>query len=316
MTTGRGELKSSRRHTVVICMVLAVLTLVFFRDTLLGNRVWSDGPSIFSAYPWKTHSPYRDVEQRIELDNARYYLPHQRFMARAMFERGTFPLWNPYILAGTPFFASANKHTLALTNLIYAFLDFPSAVNWAVAVQVFLSGLFMFIYLRAVLGREEYFPALAGALLFMFSGDLIERTFVLSIEELMWIPLALWALHRAAAPPFRLWPFAGAGLFLSLIYLGGHEFNTPVLYGLFAVVWAGTLLHGGRGGGGIGSSGPRSSPGPWCRCWCASVCRGSSSCLRWRIISYPRGSLRVTPSTWNRGTPPRPPCSSSWDTSG
>ena len=249
MTTGRGELKSSRRHTVVICMVLAVLTLVFFRDTLLGNRVWSDGPSILSAYPWKTFSPYRDVEQRIELDNARYYLPHQRFMARAMFERGEFPLWNPYILAGTPFFASANKHTLALTNLIYAFLDFPSAVNWAVAVQVFLSGLFMFIYLRAILGREKYFPALAGALLFMFSGDLIERTFILSIEELMWTPLALWALHRAAAPPFRLWPFAGAGLFLSLIYLGGHEFNTPVLYGLLAVVWAGTLLHGWRGGG-------------------------------------------------------------------
>ncbi|MFQ5915424.1 MAG: YfhO family protein [Nitrospinota bacterium] len=247
MARRRVALKRTRLQTLLICLLLGGLTLLYFRDTLIGDRVWADGPSIFSAYPWKTYSPYRDVEQRIELDNARYYLPHQLFLVRAFFDRGEFPLWNPFILAGTPFFASANKHTLAVTNLFYAFLDFPTAVNWAVAVQVFLSGLFMFIYLRALLGSDEGLPALAGAILFMFSGDLIERTFILSVEELMWVPLALWALHRASLPPFRLWPFACLGLLLSLIYLGGHEFNTPILYGLVGVVWMATLLRGWRG---------------------------------------------------------------------
>ena len=229
--------------TAGVVLLLILLTLLFFRHPLLGDRVWADGPSVFSSYPWKTYSSYRDVEQRIELDNARYYLPNQLFLVNSIFERGEFPLWNPYILAGTPFFASANKHTLALTNLVYAFFEFSSAINWSIALQVFFSGFFMFLYIRYLLGQKNTFPAIAGALLFMFSGDLIERTFILSIEELMWMPLALFALHRTTKSPFRIWPFVCIGLILSLIYLGGHEFNTPVLYVLFASVWAATCLH-------------------------------------------------------------------------
>lgn len=247
MEVGRGRPRALWFRFLILGVVLFSLTVVYFSDTLLGNRVWADGPALFSAYPWKTYSPYRDVAQRIELDNPTYYLPHQMFLVRALFQRGEFPLWNPFILGGTPFFASANKHALAVTNLLYAFLDFPTAVNWAVALQVFFSGLFMYVYLRSLIGRRERGPALAGALLFMFSGDLIERTFVLSVEELMWMPLALWAIHRSSQPPFRLrWP-AVLGLFLSLIYLGGHEFNTPVLYAVAGVVWLVTAARGWRG---------------------------------------------------------------------
>ncbi len=233
-----------KRHILVV-ILLAGLTGIYFSDSLFGNRVWTDGPALFSSYPWKAYSPYRDIEELIEQDNTTFYIPNQIFLARALFDRGEFPLWNPLILGGTPFFASSNKHTLAVTNFVYALLDFPAAINWHVALQVFLAGLFMYLYLfRLTRSRGA---ASAGALIFMFSGQLIEQTFLLSIEELMWIPLALWALDVAADPPFRYWPFVLLGGTLALVFLGGLEFNTPVLYTLMGVLWLGIAFRRWRG---------------------------------------------------------------------
>ncbi len=159
-----------KRHILVV-ILLAGLTGIYFSSSLFGNRVWTDGPALFSSHPWKAYSPYRDIAELIEQDNTTFYIPNQIFLARALFERGEFPLWNPLILGGTPFFAGSNKHTLAVTNFIYAILDFPAAINWHVALQVFLAGLFMYLYLfRLTRSRGA---ASAGALIFMFSGQLI-----------------------------------------------------------------------------------------------------------------------------------------------
>lgn len=93
-----------------------------------------------------------------------YPLTH---IAISMLKKGIFPLWNPFIMCGTPLFASSIA-VLSVFSLPHFLLPMPAAYMAALMIQVFCAGIFMFFYLFKGL-KLSWNASLLGGSLYMFS---------------------------------------------------------------------------------------------------------------------------------------------------
>src|SRR5260221_3998938 len=60
------------------------------------------------------------------------------------------PLWNPYIFAGVPFLAAGQSSALYPFSVIYYVLPLDKAYGWFTVSQLWLAGVFMFMFLRGL----------------------------------------------------------------------------------------------------------------------------------------------------------------------
>ncbi len=147
---------------------IVVLWLVFFWRQIGGGEVWYC------------------------CDNLLVNVPSKVFLAEEL-KAGRFPLWNPYIFAGTPFFADINLAVLHPLNLLYLVLPPFRALTMGV-LMLFLGGsVGMYVLGRTIrLGR---FTSLVGAAVFGFSGSLIVYTNnipILQVAALVPWAMAAW----------------------------------------------------------------------------------------------------------------------------
>ena len=86
----------------------------------------------------------------------------REFYANAV-SGGSFPLWNPIILGGTPFVESlAGGDSLYPPSALLLFLMDPyRALGWKLVLHVFLAGIFMYGWIRC-LGLSKPSALLAG----------------------------------------------------------------------------------------------------------------------------------------------------------
>src|SRR5688572_25186688 len=62
--------------------------------------------------------------------------------------RGNLALWNPHIYGGAPYLAAPQSALFYPPNWLFLALPLPLAMNWAIALNVFLLGAFMFAWAR------------------------------------------------------------------------------------------------------------------------------------------------------------------------
>ncbi|MGD2123437.1 MAG: hypothetical protein PVJ76_16915, partial [Gemmatimonadota bacterium] len=85
----------------------------------------------------------------------------RNFFAQAL-RQGTFPLWNPIILGGTPFLDSlAGGDSLYPTSILLLLMEPFRALGWKLVLHVFAAGLFTYGWIRA-LGRSQAAALLCG----------------------------------------------------------------------------------------------------------------------------------------------------------
>jgi hypothetical protein len=155
----------------------------------------------------------------------------REFFAQAL-RQGTFPLWNPVILGGTPFLDSlAGGDSLYPTSLLLLLLEPHRALGWKVVLHVFLAGLFAYGWIRA-LGRSQAAAFLCGLayLLAPFMVTLVYpghdgKLFVTALT-----PLLFWATERALAGG-SLRVFAGMALVIALVLFTTHFQQGYFLFG-------------------------------------------------------------------------------------
>jgi hypothetical protein len=140
----------------------------------------------------------------------------------AEMRHGNFPLWNPYIFGGVPYFAGFQSALLYPPNWVHLLLSPGTAINWTVAIHLFLAGYLMYRWCRSS-DVSDTGAILAGTL-WMFSGPFYLRVFAghLSILCLIpWVPLLWEAIDRA----FRKSGIGAAllgGFALAMMILAGH----------------------------------------------------------------------------------------------
>ena len=169
-------------------------------------------------------------------DLTRYFVYCREFGA-AQLRLGHLPLWNPHLCGGTPFAGNWQSALFYPPNWIYVFLPLDKALNFEIALHVFLTGFFMAFWAK----RRGFHPlaqllagsmaALGGAYyLHIYAGHLS------LLDACAWVPLLLLAVEAMAERPGAKWAMAGA-LALALEILAGHPqtvFNSLVAVLLYA----------------------------------------------------------------------------------
>lgn len=161
-----------------------------------------------------------------------FFGPVRAFL-KSQLAQGHFPLWNPYLLGGQPFFADLQNMMLYPLN----WLTLPFSVPYGLSVFFFLhmalAALGMHLWLRS-LGLSEN-ACRVGALLFSLSGffwlEIIHPPVLAAFAWLPWIFLRLEELSKNPKP-FNAFL---AGFCFALLFLcGSLQVSLGAFYGALA----------------------------------------------------------------------------------
>ena len=153
--------------------------------------------------------------------------------------RGNFALWNPYLYCGTPYFGGFQSGLLYPPNYAYLILPLAKAINFGIALHIFLAGFFM--YLWASRRRLHFLACLLCGALWMFCGEHylhITAGHLCRLIATAWIPivfLAIDGLFEELSPRWALLGIFG----ISMMILGGdpqYVFYTAVAAAIYCAL--------------------------------------------------------------------------------
>ena len=180
---------------------LALLCLAMFFDALVAPAQWVLG--------------------RVDTDLPFQFLPWREFGFREL-AKGNLALWNPHIFAGTPFFGGMQSALLYPPNWLFMALPLPLAVNWSIALNVWMLGAFM--YLWGVQRRLDPFAAFVSAAILMFCAPHFLRVsagHLTNLAAMAWIPLIFLSIDGWLRERRPAWCLLGT-LAVAMQIFAGH----------------------------------------------------------------------------------------------
>jgi hypothetical protein len=223
MTTDQSKAEPSRPllpeipNWLCLCLLAASVLIVLGKVLFVSpHEVLSDG----------------------RLDLARYFV-HWRYFGFHELKSGNLALWNPHCFCGAPFFGNFESALLYPLNFLYLLAPLDAAINWTIALHVFLGGVFTFYWVRRR-GLHSLACLLSG-MMFMFCGPhflQIQAGHLSNLCTLIWAPLLFLAIDqltdRPAPAPCLMGMFA-----VAMSVLAGHPqyvFYMGVAAGIYAVL--------------------------------------------------------------------------------
>ncbi len=219
-------------------LLFLLLSAAFLWQPLLTGRVFLPTDLSYRYdYLWKMHEddPGLTVAQNPLLsDVSDYYDPYADFAVKRL-RAGHFPLWNPYIMTGTPFFASAQAAVLDPINLL-TYLAGPLRYwTWGAWLRLALIGFTTYGFLRA-LGRGAV-GGIAAGVVFMASGFTAVWLNYSVVTVLAWLPGLFWATTRLLQTGRAVW-LAWTAFTMGALLVGGHpetEFLCGIMWGTYSL---------------------------------------------------------------------------------
>ena len=199
---------------------LGLLTLGMFSQVLFtpGGRVLSGwGQDVFLQFiPWR----------QFGFDQLRH---------------GNLALWNPHLFSGAPFFGGFQSALLYPPNVLFLVLPLGPAINWSIALHVFLAGAFTYWWMA----RRGLHPlaCFLSAVMFMFCGAHFPHIYAGHLPNLctlVWAPLLFLAIDGLFEKPSLGWSLLGM-FAVAMQVLAGHPqyvFYTGVAAALYSILCA------------------------------------------------------------------------------
>jgi len=184
----------------------------------------------------------------VDFDVFTYFYPYREHAAQAL-RAGQFPLWNPYLFLGAPFFANIQTAVLYPLNAVYLVVKpVTRALSVSILLHVALLAIFTYAFARRGVGLERW-GAFAAAATFALGGFVgTQVSHINQLNAATWLPLILLLFHRAWQRRSIPWA-ALTGLVVSLQLLAGHtqvSYLSLAALGLYALF---LLVQEGRGTG-------------------------------------------------------------------
>ncbi len=211
----KSNLNWNRRDWLMILIIAVVCVLAWF-------------PVLF----------FKDRSFGVELDFIRQFYP-ARYFAVDSVSKGIFPLWNPYVFCGYPFFASYQTALLYPFNTLMIWLYAISGSTFSIKAQCgfvvfhfFLAGVFMYVLAREF-NLNRYACAIS-AFTFMFCGYMTAHAGHLNQHSAAaWIPFVFLLFYRAAKRKSVTYALL-SGVALGIALLAGHF--QPIFYLCFMLL--------------------------------------------------------------------------------
>ncbi len=149
-----------------------------------------------------------------------YFFPLRSYASRVLLS-GDFPLWNPYLFMGAPFFANPQTAVLYPLNLALLPMDAARAVSVSVIFHVWIAALGGLLFGRRVLGLR-WPAATVAALAFGLGGTLSGQSgHPNQVAVIAWVPYVMWMVNGLSGPRYR-WAALGLSVLFAIQILAGH----------------------------------------------------------------------------------------------
>ena len=177
---------------LLAALILLILPLLLFWSVTIGPNTLLPVDNLFAYEPWASYKaelgvglPQNQLLSDLILENYVW----KKFI-RESIAAGQMPLWNPYILAGQHFLANGQHSALYPFSLIFYLLPLPKAYGWFTVSQLWLAGLFMYVFVRTL--RAGRLAALAAGITYSLSAFfIVSVVFTMIIAGAVWLPLIL-----------------------------------------------------------------------------------------------------------------------------
>ncbi|MGI8512793.1 MAG: YfhO family protein [Solirubrobacteraceae bacterium] len=207
------------RPALAAALLYALLALLFVSPAFLPGKVVSTSDAQFFQAPWVSSSKPPDLVRPAnpEIDDAPTVF--QPFIQYSRRELPDVPLWNPYIQSGRPFEANAQSAIFSPYSLPAYVLPFYDALEWIIALKLFVAAFGTFLLGRA-LGMRFGGAFLAGL---VYGFNLWMVTWLAFPHSGVWtlIPWMLFLTERLVRRPDRVSAVALAAV-TGLQFAGGH----------------------------------------------------------------------------------------------
>lgn len=138
---------------------------------------------------------------------------------------GSFPLWNPFLYSGVPFFGDFQSALLYPPNLIFLFLPVSLAITWSFALHVFLFGACVYAW---ACGRGlARLPAFVAGSAAMFGAGFflhIHAGHLSNICTMAWAPLIFAGMDRWMKTRRFSWILLAAGAAALQVFAGHVQY--------------------------------------------------------------------------------------------
>ncbi|MBI4245894.1 MAG: hypothetical protein HY614_01770, partial [Candidatus Rokubacteria bacterium] len=149
---------------------LALAPFLLLGRALLPDRVLSPADILLLFPPWSSLAPGLRAANPLLSDVTLLFHPWLIWSGSEL-GHGHFPLWNPHVFAGAPFFANPQSALLFPLTWLAAVLAPATAVTLVAILKLALAGVGMYWFLRLL--PLVPLAAAIGALAFMLSGPLV-----------------------------------------------------------------------------------------------------------------------------------------------
>ena len=216
-------------------LVLVASVVLFLSPALMTSRILWPGEMLSSFSPWSEEQPGSEPGNILLMDSLEQLYPYYHFHRSEVFE-GRLPLWNPFVLNGTPFLANSVSALFSPLRWLLLALPIHLYFEYAALLKLLLAGTGVFFFCRRI-GLPSDCSLLAG-LCFLFAGYNI---FFLTFPNGFIAALLGWGLLQieSYAQSRRRIHLAGLAVILAAAYLSGNmqcAFLQQMAYLLYAFV--------------------------------------------------------------------------------
>lgn len=218
-----------------------LLPLLLFGDVTLGHRTMIPVDNLFQWQPWASAAaefgvqiPHNTLLSDLVLENFAW----KQFVRESLSPPMEIPLWSPYLFAGSPFLATGQHGAYYPFSIFFLILPLAKAYGWYTVIQLWLAGVFMYIFARTLEMRRT--SAAVAGLIFQGAGFMLvsAAVFPMILGAAIWLPLLLATVDmivRVSTSP------RGAGKTLPWAALGALALGCQVLAGHIEITYY-TLL--------------------------------------------------------------------------
>jgi hypothetical protein len=234
-TPSTGTNISNRQH-VIAALLFVLLATALINKALLPGYVLLPIDLVKTIKPWTTNEPVKLANELLS-DPFYSFYPRRHLITTAL-QNGQLPLWNPYIMTGTPEVANPNFQMFYPLSLAAALiLPADRALSWLAWLHLIITGWLMYLFLRRQ--RLAWLASVIGAAMWMLNGyTLVWLENPHRLSTAAWFPGLFWA-YEAATQDRKIGWAALAGVFLGLSILAGQAqfiFGIGLIFGLYGLI--------------------------------------------------------------------------------
>ena len=148
-------------------LVLVATVVLFLSPALMTSRILWPGEVLSSFSPWNEEQPSSEPGNILLMDSVEQLYPYYHFHRSEVFE-GRIPLWNPFVINGSPFLANSVSSLFSPLRWLLLALPIHLYFEYAALLKLLLAGTGVFFFCRRI-GLPSDCSLLAG-LVYLFAG--------------------------------------------------------------------------------------------------------------------------------------------------